>query len=510
MKTKYSVLFIFLLQVFSLEIAQAQINCETSAANTAFMKNNISALDEYESFKNMSKNFKGKGDSESHQIPVVFHVYGTSFNGKVVDDALIQQALNDLNKDFHGTNDDFLSVDSRFSGIKETMDITFRLARKDPNGNETTGIVYYAEKNGYGHGSQSDSEISEDAWDNYRYMNVYIQNDLYGNNVTNNTGVAWYPFTHMSDNNLARVVYNGAFLATNTDKEQASILTHEFGHWLNLIHTFEGGCDGTDEVEDTPNEDGEHNLNCSSGTNCNGEYVNTENYMGYNGASGCYKMFTSGQVDRMLAALQHPARVTLWQTQNLIDTGLIIPEAENEAPAVAIVAPTSNSSFEEGIPVVLETTISDANGNDDIDKVEYFIDDNLVNTLKFSPFQNTFTNLQIGDHVIKVVVYDYGGFSDMAEITVTVTPRINYPEIKWISTNVSYTQNSIPFAAGEATRRIEIMAVTDTHDIIVKGPGFEKQYTTLIDEVLTIDHIAKGTWTVEILSLNKKITKTLN
>ena len=45
--------------------------------------------------------------------------------------------------------------------------------------------------------------------------------------------------------------------------------------------------------------------------------------MDYRGANGCYKMFTQGQVARMVAALQSPSRVTLWQTSNLVATGLL-------------------------------------------------------------------------------------------------------------------------------------------------------------------------------------------
>jgi hypothetical protein len=211
-------------------------------------------------------------------------------------------------------------------------DVVFALAQKDPNGLATTGIVYHPVAAGYANSSGYNTAIAADAWDNYKYMNIYIMNDLFDNGVTNNSGYAYYPSTSMSNSNTARIVYNGAYLGINCtwEPEFASTLTHEYGHWLNLIHTFDGGCVApNDNVADTPPCDylgGSYPCHSSSSANsplnCDLDLINAENYMDYSGASGCYKMFTQGQVVRMYAALQHPSRQPLWQTTNLIATGL--------------------------------------------------------------------------------------------------------------------------------------------------------------------------------------------
>lgn len=266
-------------------------------------------------------------------IPVVFHVYGQTQSGYPVNLDIIQGALDLLNADMHGLNTDFDLVHQEFLDIRETMpEVEFILAQLDPEGNPTNGIVQHPVASGYGNGDGYDDLIAADAWDNYKYMNIYVQNDLYNNGVTNNSGVAWYPATWMSDNNLARIVYNGAYLGENCDWEPefASTMTHEVGHWLNLIHTFQDGCQmPNDEVTDTPPcdywQDGYdcHPNNLSNyPLNCNDILINAENYMDYAGAYGCYRMFTEGQVERMYTALNHPTRYPLWQYSNLIATGL--------------------------------------------------------------------------------------------------------------------------------------------------------------------------------------------
>lgn len=327
MKTKLLVLMCLVFLNSTIVLAQTpEINCKAKEATESFFKENPDALQEYLNFNEYTEQFiKSSNLSQlkaqtTYVIPVVFHVYGTTQNGATVDFDKIANSLNQVNEEFQGLNADYNTVDPNFLGIRSTMDITFKLAQIDPNGNATNGVVFHPVASGQG--NYNSSVVAADGWDNYKYMNIYITADLYGDGVSNNSGVAWYPNTVMSDLDIARVVYNGQYLTGNTSNEFASVLTHEFGHWLNLIHTHEGGCSNGDQVADTPAE----NIggNCNETFDC-GNNINYENYMGYNGAAGCYKMFTIGQVDRMLAALNHPARQPLWQVDNLNATGVNDP-----------------------------------------------------------------------------------------------------------------------------------------------------------------------------------------
>jgi len=353
-------------------------NCNVTLQNNKVFEAHPKALEEYQYFNEFSKAYRvaetNKSATAAYVIPVVFHVYGTSHSGQSVTYAKIETALAKLNEDFQGLNTDYDTVDAMFIPIRSTLDIQFKLAKIDPNGGCTTGVVFHDVASGFGNGGGYDSFIQADAWDNYKYMNVYIQNDLYDNGNLYDSGVAWYPNTWMSDNNLSRVVYNGAYIHGNTSDEFASVLTHEFGHWLNLKHTFEGGCSGTDDVADTPSEDGSHSLGCSAGTNCTGDYVNYENYMGYNGASGCYKMFTQGQVTRMTAALTHSTRQPLWQAANLIATG--VDDAASSSAVTSNISGLQEDDANDGgftttaIVTVSGTTFANSSG-DLVNAVDY-------------------------------------------------------------------------------------------------------------------------------------------
>jgi len=305
--------------------------CGTAEGMKALYEAHPEVKAEAEAFEIFTQQFiQGNAKSTAnakYTIPVVFHVYGNTQGGYPITDALIQLALDGVNDDFNGLNADFGTVHSQFLALRGTLDIEFVLAKKDPMGNPTTGIEYLPVAAGYAHSSAKNAQIAAEAWDNYKYMNIYIMEDLFDNGVTNNSGYAFYPNSTQSNANLARIVYNGRYLATNNvgNPEFASVLTHECGHFLNLQHTFEGGCTmPNDNVADTPpctTAQGCHNSPQSGAPlNCYNNLLNAENYMDYN--SNCYKMFTQGQISRMIAGLNHPARITLWDSANLVATGV--------------------------------------------------------------------------------------------------------------------------------------------------------------------------------------------
>lgn len=256
---------------------------------------------------------------EQFIIPVVFHVFNSG-GSSTIPLSQLQSALDKANEDFNLRNSDTATIDPLFTGIKGGINVKFVRATIDPNGSSTSGINYYPSLSGLG-GTGMNNTVASYAWDNYKYLNVYVMRDLYGDGVTNNSGVAWLPDTWMSNNGLARVVYNDLYLGSwgtsVADPEFQSVFTHEMGHFFNLHHTFENGCGGIgDEVDDTPPTAG--SAGCTNAWSCN-NYTNGENYMDYN---SCYKMFTKGQIERVRDALYfHSTRQPLWQKSNLLATG---------------------------------------------------------------------------------------------------------------------------------------------------------------------------------------------
>lgn len=251
-------------------------------------------------------------------IPVVVHVI---HNGGVenISDAQIQSQIEVLNEDFRkitGTNGDGNGVDT---------EIEFCLAKIDPSGHCTNGIVR-VQSTLTNHLTYQRSLLKQlSYWDNTRYLNMYVVKSINGGSGI--AGYASFPGGPPDEDGIVlRYNYFGR-TGTIAAGSNGRTTTHEISHWFGLYHTFNNGC-GTDTctdgdyICDTPPA-ANPNYGCPTVNSCSNDFpdVNDQiaNYCDYSD-DACKNMFTAGQKTRMDATL-NTFRTLIWDAANITATG---------------------------------------------------------------------------------------------------------------------------------------------------------------------------------------------
>jgi PKD repeat protein len=311
-------------------------------------------------------------------IPVVVHVI--SDDGVGISKAQIESGLAVLNRDFHRLNADTVNTRPLFSGFGADFEIEFRLARLDPNGNCTEGIVRKASPL-TNSANPRDLVKGVSYWPADQYLNVWIVNSIYTSNPQPGQYVAGYA-QFPGTGPLATYGFVNRHDAWGTVGTAAGddgrVATHEIGHLLNLYHTFQGGC-GTscnnsgDFVCDTPPAatstfaNGCNNTlnNCSNDTQGPSPYTSdvlnmTENYMSYD---VCQNIYTQGQKARMNAAFLANSFL-----QNLTSPSNAVATGTNDGFVVVPCSPTA--SFKVNNPRICansSVTFTDVSYNATVD-----------------------------------------------------------------------------------------------------------------------------------------------
>jgi len=266
MKNSYSkqllLSFIFLFAYLQYSFSQEQ-RCGLAEAMNALYKLHPELIQQEADYNAMiqqkiaDKALHRNAAEDVYVIPVVFHVIHT--NGpENISDAQILDQMNILNTDYRKLNTDLSKVirNTPFDTLAADIKLEFRLAQLAPKGNCTDGIdrIYSSLTN------NADNNSKLNPWPRDKYMNVWVVSSI--GTTGNVAGYAYYPSAVSSpalasiDGILILSSYIGSIGTSN--KNQSRALTHEIGHYLNLIHVWgntnapEVDCSGSDLVEDTP------------------------------------------------------------------------------------------------------------------------------------------------------------------------------------------------------------------------------------------------------------------
>ena len=319
-----------------------------------------------------------KSGGKVYTIPVIYHVIYWESSDSISAEQL-QDGIDVLNRDFRRNNPDTINTRPIFKHLGADVEVEFKLATKDPQGNPTTGIRYIKDNMTL---RASASVRVIDRWPHERYFNIWVVRriDDTGNEPGVTTlGYSFIPFPGQTGDYDGMVIRHdqvGRIGTAAHSGQNGRTMVHEAGHYLGLSHTFEGGCDSIywnegDGIDDTPPV-AAPNFACDKTINsCHTDTLNdlpdmVENYMDY--APGtCMNLFTIGQKELMMVTFSNPnLRALLVSDENMERTG-VLGTKELPVSSFGLYPNPNNGRFTISASQSLEgatVTVSDISGRE--------------------------------------------------------------------------------------------------------------------------------------------------
>ncbi|MBD3636256.1 MAG: T9SS type A sorting domain-containing protein [Crocinitomicaceae bacterium] len=246
-------------------------------------------------------------------VPVVVHVIHDGGSSNISYDQIVS-AVDQLNEDYQRLNSDTVNTrntaEAPFEPLASDMQLEFKLAKIDPNGNCTNGVQRRYSPNSTVNAGEDVKFYNSgglDAWPRDSYLNIWVVESIETSGGGITLGYAQFPYFGQAST-YGIVIRNDAFGTMGTAMSGDRTFTHEVGHCLGLFHTFQGGCSMSDCSSDgdyccdtPPVLEAQWSCGTSQNT-CTGiptndpygfdAYDQFENYMSY---SPCQNMFSEDQ-----------------------------------------------------------------------------------------------------------------------------------------------------------------------------------------------------------------------
>ena len=233
--------------IYSLLLCCIIFPCSAKHIRTTYISQQQASLYNKSSLQNSAS--RDTLPDEIITVPVVVHILYNNITQNISDAQVLSQ-IESLNKDYRRLNN-IDNIPAAFSSLSSDAKIIFCIAKTDPQGKPTNGIIHKYSKTANWTANDEmkfSASAGDDAWDSKRYLNIWVCN-LFGRSL----GYSSLPGSPVYKDGV--VIQYDVFGTAGTIRapfDKGRTATHEIGHWLGLMHLWGDALCGDDMIDDTP------------------------------------------------------------------------------------------------------------------------------------------------------------------------------------------------------------------------------------------------------------------